>query len=142
MDTEALHRLETVLDREIALAEELAATLTSERTALTGKEPEAVVEQAAIKTALIGRIESLESERRGLWNAEDLESSASVTIRWRSLMAVVARCRNDNDVNGYIINTRRGQVSQLIDAVRGGAPVTYGPGGKTFARALRALARA
>jgi flagellar biosynthesis/type III secretory pathway chaperone len=142
MNLDALQRLETVLDDEIQLAEELAATLTTERTALTGQSPGAVVEQAAIKTALIGRIEGLESERRKLWDAADGDSSEIVTARWRSLMAVVARCRNANDVNGYIINTRRGQVRQLIDAVRGGAPTTYGPGGKTFATALRALARA
>jgi len=142
MDNESLHRLETVLDREIQVAEELAATLATERSALTGAQPAAVVEQAAVKTALVGRLEGLESERRGLWERESLASATSVAARWRSLMEVVARCRDANDVNGYIINTRRGQVSQLIDVVRGGAPVTYGPGGKTFSRALRALARA
>lgn len=142
MNSDALHRLEGVLDDEIQLAEQLASTLATERTALTGALPGAVVEQAAIKTALIGRIESLESERRMLWDAANAASSERVALRWRSLMDVVARCRNENDVNGYIINTRRGQVRQLIDAVRGGAPVTYGPAGKTFARALRALARA
>jgi len=51
-------------------------------------------------------------------------------------------CREANEVNGYIINVRRVQVRQLLDVVRGGAAVTYGPQGKTFARALRALARA
>jgi flagella synthesis protein FlgN len=142
MDNQALQRLETVLDREIQLAEELAATLTTERAALTGTESAAVVEQAAVKTALVGRIESLDSERRSLWEPAVLDTSARVTARWRSLMEVVARCRNANDVNGYIINIRRGQVRQLIDVVRGGEPVMYGPGGKTFSRALRALARA
>jgi flagellar biosynthesis/type III secretory pathway chaperone len=142
MDNQALQRLEAVLDSEIQLAEELAVTLATERAALTGLAPAAVVEQAAIKTALVGRIECLESERRSLWDPVGVESSASTSMRWRSLMAVVARCRNANDVNGYIINTRRGQVSQLIDAVRGAGPATYGPRGKTLARALRALARA
>jgi flagella synthesis protein FlgN len=142
MNDAALQQLETVLDREIQLAEELAATLSTERAALTGLAPAAVVEQAAIKTALVGRIESLENERRSLWEPAVVESSARVNARWRSLMEVVARCRKANDVNGYIINTRSGQIRQLIDVVRGGAPVTYGPAGKTFSRALRALARA
>ena len=142
MNDAALQQLETVLDREIQLAEELAATLTTERALLTGVAPAAVVEQAAIKTALVGRIENLESERRSLWEPAVVESSARVNARWQSLMEVVARCRKANDVNGYIINTRSGQIRQLIDVVRGGAPVTYGPAGKTFSRALRALARA
>jgi len=37
---------------------------------------------------------------------------------------------------------RQGQVRQLIDIVRGGPALTYSPQGKTFAKALRALARA
>ncbi len=54
----------------------------------------------------------------------------------------MAVCQKANEVNGYIINVRRVQVRQLIDVVRGGAAVTYGPQGKTFSKALRALARA
>jgi flagellar biosynthesis/type III secretory pathway chaperone len=57
-------------------------------------------------------------------------------------MALVAECRTANEVNGYIINARQGQVRQLINLVRGGAPATYGPQGKTSSRALRALAQA
>jgi len=45
-------------------------------------------------------------------------------------------------VNGYIIRVRQNQVRQLMDIVRGAAPVVYGPQGKTLANALRALARA
>ena len=33
-------------------------------------------------------------------------------------------------------------IRQLLDIVRGGSAFTYGPHGKTFARALRALAKA
>jgi flagellar biosynthesis/type III secretory pathway chaperone len=65
-----------------------------------------------------------------------------VADRWRQLMDVMARCRTANEVNGHIIHIRQNQVRQLFDIVRGGAPTTYGPQGKTFARALRALARA
>ena len=57
-------------------------------------------------------------------------------------MELMAGCRTDNEVNGHIIHIRQNQIRQLIDIVRGGAPLTYGPRGKTFAKALRALARA
>jgi len=57
-------------------------------------------------------------------------------------MELMAQCRKDNEVNGYIINVRRVQVSQLIDVVRGGAQFTYSAAGKTGPRVQRALARA
>jgi flagellar biosynthesis/type III secretory pathway chaperone len=57
-------------------------------------------------------------------------------------MEIMAQCRKSNDINGYIVNVRQRQVRQLIDIVRGGEIGTYGPQGKTFAKALRALARA
>jgi len=57
-------------------------------------------------------------------------------------MELMAGCRTANDVNGHIIHVRQHQIGQLIDIVRGGPAITYGPRGKTFAKALRALARA
>ena len=57
-------------------------------------------------------------------------------------MELMAGCRTANEVNGYIINLRRSQINQLLGIVRGGSPVTYSPQGKTFAKALRALAKA
>ena len=47
MEQDARRRLEDVLDREIDAARSLAATLASERTALTGDSPEAVEQNAA-----------------------------------------------------------------------------------------------
>ncbi len=68
--------------------------------------------------------------------------SESVAGRWRALLELIAGCRMANEVNGYIINARRGQIGQLFQVLRGGAPVTYSPQGKSLPRALRELARA
>jgi flagellar biosynthesis/type III secretory pathway chaperone len=57
-------------------------------------------------------------------------------------MDIMAGCRTANQVNGYIINLRQGQISQLLSIVRGASPLTYSPRGKTSAKALRALAKA
>ena len=55
----------------------------------------------------------------------------------------MAGCRIANEVNGRIIHMRQHQIRQLIDIVRGApAMTTYSPQGKTFAKALRALAQA
>jgi flagellar biosynthesis/type III secretory pathway chaperone len=137
MNPEARRRLEDLLDREIDAARLLASILAAERIALTGTSTEAVQTMAAEKVQLLHNIEKLEDERRALG-----ATAGQALPAWRTLLELMAGCRAANEVNGYIINLRRGQIKQLIDIVRGGAPVTYGPQGKTFAKALRALARA
>jgi flagellar biosynthesis/type III secretory pathway chaperone len=153
MSEDARGRLEELLDREIEAARSLAAALTEERTALTSTSPQAVEEQAAEKMRLLGTIEKLEDERRALATAAEQalpgarvprgsSITASVAERWRTLMEVMAGCRTANEINGYIINLRQGQIQQLIGIVRGASPLTYTAQGKTFAKALRALAKA
>jgi flagellar biosynthesis/type III secretory pathway chaperone len=156
MNSDANRSLEVVLDRELEVAQALATILDAERVALTGKSPEAVMEKAAEKTQLFGVIEALEAERIKLCAAAQISLpnaskgrplaasriSDSVADRWHTLLELIARCRKSNEINGYIINTRRGQLNQLFQVLRGGAPITYSPQGKTFAKSLRALAQA
>jgi flagellar biosynthesis/type III secretory pathway chaperone len=143
MEQDARRRLEDVLDREIEVARSLAATLAAERTALTGDSPKAVEQKTAEKIQILGTIEKLEAERRALWDAPNgVGLAVTVAERWRALMELMAGCRTANEVNGHIIHVRQNQIRQLIDIVRGGPAITYDPQGKTFAKALRALARA
>jgi flagellar biosynthesis/type III secretory pathway chaperone len=141
MEQDARRRLEDLLDREIEAARSLAANLAAERAALTGDSPQAVEQKAAEKLRIFGMIETLETERRGLWAAAPA-LAATVAERWRALLELMARCRIANEINGHIIHVRQNQIRQLLDIVRGGPAVTYNPQGKTFAKALRALARA
>jgi flagellar biosynthesis/type III secretory pathway chaperone len=143
MNQEARRRLEDLLDREIELARSLSATLAAERSALTGDSPEAVIQNAAEKTRVLATIEKLEEERRVLFASPNSPGiAATVAERWRALLELMAGCRTANEVNGHIIHVRQHQIRQLIDIVRGGPSITYDPQGKTFAKALRALARA
>jgi flagellar biosynthesis/type III secretory pathway chaperone len=143
MISDARRRLEDLLDREIELAQVLAATLAAEKTALTGDSPAAVEANAAEKIRVLQAIEQLDQERRALCEAPTGPGiAATVLERWRRLMELMAGCRTANEVNGHIIHVRRHQIRQLIDIVRGGPSITYDPQGKTFAKALRALARA
>src|SRR5258708_110828 len=142
MDQDARRRLEEVLDREIEVARSLAANLAAERAALTGDSPEAVEQTAAEKIQILGTIEKLEAERRDLWVTPSLGLAATIADRWRALMELRAGCRTANEANGPIIHVRQHQIGQVIDIGRGGPAMTYGPQGKTFAKALRALARA
>jgi flagellar biosynthesis/type III secretory pathway chaperone len=144
MNQGAQLRLEDLLDREIETAHSLAATLDAEKAALSAESAAAVEEKAGEKIRLFEAMEKLEQERRGLCENPGAAGMAeSVAERWRSLLALMTRCRNANEINGRIIRVRQHQVRQLIDIVRGKpAAMTYNPQGKTFAKALRALARA
>jgi flagellar biosynthesis/type III secretory pathway chaperone len=144
MNEDARLRLEDLLDREIEVAHSLAATLAAEKSALTGDAPSSVEQKAAEKIRLFSAIEGLERERRALCDDPNAAGVASgVAARWRSLMTLMGRCRAANEVNGHIIRVRQHQTRQLMDIVRGKpAAITYDPHGKTFAKALRALARA
>jgi flagellar biosynthesis/type III secretory pathway chaperone len=153
MKEDARRRLEDLLDHEIEIARTLATTLDAERAALTGASPQAVEQQAAEKTRLLAAIEKLEDERRAVSVAAEQELpgarvprgigiASTVAERWRTLMELMAGCKTANEINGYIINMRQGQISQLLGILRGTAPLTYTPQGKTFAKALRALAKA
>ena len=137
-------RVEELLDREIELARSLAMTLDEEKIALTGNAPQVVEDKAAEKMRLFRGIEQLESERRSLCDNPAAPGNATTVVaRWRSLMQLLAGCRAANELNGHIIRVRQHQIRQLIDIVRGQqAPLTYDPQGKSFAKALRALARA
>jgi flagellar biosynthesis/type III secretory pathway chaperone len=143
MMPDSRRRLEDLLDREIELARVLKAALAAEQTALTGDSPAAVEANAAEKIRVLEAIEKIDQERRELCDSPTSPGiAATVVERWRSLMQLMAGCRTANEVNGHIIHVRRHQVRQLIDIVRGGPSITYDPQGKTFAKALRALARA
>jgi flagellar biosynthesis/type III secretory pathway chaperone len=143
MIPDARRRLEDLLDREIELARALAATLASEKTALTGTSPQSVEENAAEKIRVLEALEKLEQERVSLCASPASPGiAATVVERWRQLMELMAGCRTANEVNGHIIHVRQHQIRQLIDIVRGGPSITYDPQGKTFAKALRAIARA
>jgi flagellar biosynthesis/type III secretory pathway chaperone len=143
MNQDARRRLEELLDREIAAARALAANLAEERTALTGDSPQAVEQRAAEKIQILASIENLETERRALCaQPGDPGLAASLSERWRSLLDIMKGCKTANEVNGRIIHVRQHQIRQLIDIIRGGQWTTYGPHGKTSAKAHRALARA
>jgi flagellar biosynthesis/type III secretory pathway chaperone len=153
MGDDSRSRLEELLDQEIEAARALESVLAAERSALTGSSPAAVEECAARKVELLSAIEKLEEERRALALAADqplpgtratpgARVAASIAERWDRLMQLMSGCRSSNEVNGYIIHTRHGQIQKLLAVVRGASPLTYNPQGKAFAKAQRALAKA
>jgi flagella synthesis protein FlgN len=139
-----------VLDRQIAIAEDLGALLGVERAAITGPSPDALAQSAADKIALLGALDRTDAERRRAFAAAGIDAAPAsgaaawpdgIARRWRVLRELAAECRRANDLNGYLIRSRQHQVVQLLDALRGGSPGTYGPNGRASSAATRALAQ-
>jgi flagella synthesis protein FlgN len=139
-------QIESLLDQQIDVARRLAAVLESERAVLSGDSPAAVCEKAAEKMQLLEQFERLDAERSALHAQIGTPAAMNLTNeiaqRWRSLMSLLAACRNANETNGLIVSLKQGQVRQLLDILRGGPAVTYGPQGRNSAHAVRPLARA
>jgi flagellar biosynthesis/type III secretory pathway chaperone len=145
-------RIEQLLDQQIGLARDLAASLETERDALTGTSAAPLTENTARKLHLLGQFEQLEHERRRLFEESGYSQPADeahpagtplpVAQRWNSLLGLMGQCRKANETNGLILKLKQGQVHQLLGILRGAPSITYGPGGQTFAAAIRPLARA
>jgi flagellar biosynthesis/type III secretory pathway chaperone len=136
------HSIAALLERQIAIAEDLGALLGAERAAITGPSPDALAQSAADKIALLGALDRTETERQHAFAAAGLDAATGaaplpdgIVRRWRTLRRLAADCRRANDLNGYLIRSRQHQVAQLLDALRGGTPGTYGRNGRTASTA-------
>lgn len=96
---------------------------------------------------MLARFEELEQERRllcrtvgagidrgameGLIDAQASPARASLEAKWRQVMQLSARCRDANEINGMIAQSRQRQILQLLGLMRGGgnAVATYGRSG-------------
>lgn len=136
-------RIEQILDQQIEVARDLAAALEAERDALTGTSAARLNDNTARKVQLLGQLERLEDERRRICD-DGCAAGPRLpdTRRWRSLLDLMAQCRNANETNGLILKLKQGQMHQLLEILRGSPSYTYGPGGQTFAAAIRPLAKA
>ena len=165
MDAAALAALTSLLSRETAAGEALVGALEHERAALTGFDVGALEAATLEKERLAADFERLDADRRRflerfgftlgrggmaalIREVEDpAYSDASRRVgpvgqRWRKLVAVIERCRADNQRNGMIIGLQTRRVTQTLNVLRTGRPdeLTYSrhslPGLAAAARAL------
>jgi flagellar biosynthesis/type III secretory pathway chaperone len=167
MDRSAVAALSALLDRQIAAGDALVSALESERVALTGFDLAALEETTRAKQALAAEFELLDGERRrtlarygygpgrtdmaALIRAvedpgyrEDARRLGPLGNRWRRLVTLIERCRDDNQRNGMIVSLQTQRVTKTLNVLRTGRPdeLTYGraraPG---LAQSSRALGR-
>src|SRR5258708_37530173 len=122
MDAAELTAFNALLSREVAAGEALVSALETERGALTGFDVEALTSATLEKERIAGEFERLDGDRRRFLERlgygparEDMNalvravedpaySDASrrlgpVATRWRRIVALIERCRADNQRN-------------------------------------------
>jgi len=165
MDAAALAALTGLLNRELAAGEALLAALEAERAALTGFDVGALNVATREKERLAAEFDRQDGDRRRLLErfghapgrdgmtalirrvedpaySETSRRLGPIATRWRRLVALIERCRADNQRNGMIIGLQSRRVTQTLNVLRTGRPdeLTYGryplPGLAAAARAL------
>ncbi len=145
MAQESHEALAQVLDEQIAAAARLAEGLRAERAALSGRTVEDLHSATRDKELLFTRFEELEQERcmvcatlgarpdrqsmDALIAAQSHGARDSLLARWQRLMDLTSHCRDANETNGLIAQSRQRQLLQLLGLMRSGAN-----GGATYGR--------
>jgi len=168
MDAAAVAALNALMDRELAAGQALLDGLDAERAALTGFDVAALESATAEKERLAAEFDRLDADRRRMLErfgygpgsgdmasliravedptySDDSRRTGAVGSRWRRLVTLIHRCRNDNQRNGMIVGLQTRRVAQTLNVLRTGRPdqLTYGRSShQGLAAAARALGRA
>ena len=149
MNSEAFNpsSLVDVLDEQIRTAQAMLGTLDRESRALHESNPEALNSAGADKARLVETLELLEHERRELAEAMSVKLSASegdnANARWRELLGLIEKCREQNQRNGVMVKARREQVLEALKLLRGSELELYDSTGvKPASSGLRPLGSA
>ncbi len=145
MDTRRpLEELDEVLEQEAQAATQLLTILRRERKALGSRDLEAIGESAREKEEAITELERLATRQNELLGlvgidpgARDLRGALrsagleGLAERWQVLLDVLAQCRQQNLINGGVIEMSRRFAQQVLEGLRGASPDgrLYGPDG-------------
>ena len=124
-------RIHAVLGEQIRCAEAMLEALGRESEALAAGNSDSLTLATDAKAELVTALERLELERRQL--AEHAGDQAQAD--WQRLRELIARCKEQNQKNGALLNARAENVRIALKALRGGEPELYGATGRAPARA-------
>lgn len=136
--------LARLLDEQIAAMQEVLTSLEAERSALAGRDGEALLDAVNRKASSIASADTLEDRRQAMLDqlgiasrpGRSFSADAGIAQRWQQVLALTAQCRALNDANGQLIRGQRRRVDGALRILRGepAAPAEYGPAGERRAR--------
>ncbi|WP_438970325.1 flagella synthesis protein FlgN [Methylophaga sp.] len=155
MAMNAMQQLSSILQSELNLSSQLSQLLQQEREALKNAELSQITLLNQQKQPHVVQLEQLGRQREQLLKAAGFpagkagleafianhpESEAHHLSSLLSKLRVVAKsCRDNNQVNGGIVNVNRQYLVKAISILRGRDPETssYGPGGEYTNQVVR-----
>ncbi|HLF11367.1 MAG TPA: flagellar protein FlgN, partial [Gammaproteobacteria bacterium] len=134
-------------NEQIRCARTMLSTLSEENQALIDGDAERLNAASAGKARLVETLEALEAERRDLTAAIKITltsvEAGSCEPQWRSLLELIAACKQQNQRNGALVKARTEQVRTALKLLRGSESEFYDPSGLTpSSRSARSLGSA
>jgi flagella synthesis protein FlgN len=151
----SLQQLRSVLLGERDTASALLKLLKSERDALTRSDTEVMNAMSAQKQPLLVKLEQLGRQREAILHAEVFSSdkegmeafienqtaadAAELNAILKSLRLAAHGCRENNQINGGIVNVNRQYLQKAMSILRGrdANATAYGPGGEYTNQVVR-----
>lgn len=149
------HSLLSVLQAEHRVASQLLDILLSERDALRKSESDTITEMSAKKQPLAVQLEQLGRQREAILHSEgfssdkdgleafianqDITQQTQLNTILEQLRSVGANCRDNNQINGGIVNVNRQYLHRAMSVLRGRdvTITSYGPGGEYTSSVVR-----
>lgn len=155
MATTSSHSLLAVLQAEHRVASQLLDILLSERDALRKSETDTISAMSAKKQPLTVQLEQLGRQREAILQSEgfssgkdgleafianqDTTQQTQLNTILEQLRSVGTACRDNNQINGGIVNVNRQYLHRAMSVLRGRDVniTSYGPGGEYTSSVVR-----
>jgi len=155
MATTSSKKLQSILLAEQHVSAQLLEFIMAERKALIESDAEVMNSMTEKKQPLVIQLEQLGRQRDGVLQAEGFtadkeglaafianqipQDSAALNRVLDKLKGTAHQCRDNNQVNGGIVNVNRQHLQRAISIFRGsdGSATSYGPGGEYSSQVVR-----
>jgi flagellar biosynthesis protein FlgN len=130
--TSQQQQLEQILLAEEQQAAELVTLLEQERDALAQRDANSLLQVVAEKESSLAQLDSFASERASLLQQAgyspdrdgflamlDGEPSGCLQERWQAVETLLKRCRQQNQINGKMLDISQVQTRQLLSVLLG-----------------------
>ncbi|NOQ81078.1 MAG: flagellar protein FlgN [Methylophaga sp.] len=151
----SIQQLRSILQTELETVSQLLVLLKSERGALTESDAELMSEMSSQKQPLVVKLEQLGRQRETVLQVagfssgkegleafisnQTIQDEQSLNTILGQLKIAAHNCRENNQVNGGIVNVNRQYLQQAMNILRGrdANPSSYGPGGEYTNQVVR-----
>jgi len=148
-------QLQSILQAELEAASQLLSLLKGERDALTESNADVMNDMSAKKQPLLVSLEQLGRQREAVLQAAGFSSGKDgleafvenqterdaviLNTVLNSLREAAQACRDNNQINGGIVNVNRQYLQKAMSILRGRDvnPSSYGPGGEYTSQVVR-----